>query len=618
MNLDSYVKDDLGFVNIEPVSNFLYDDGFDYLTSLKSQLSEFSKQKLRTIFFVQLQNVEDDLSGWERTARNQILLHDLYKNILFFRSVLYSIHESSQEFIYIGGGNCLGSFWEIALCCDKRVWFAPEGMVGFPEIDLGFFPLGGSLEYLAEASSRTKDQWFEQCTINLSEAREKGFIDFLGGSSFHPEYAINWVKQNSSHAQTSKKKLAEANFEPLEWDEICQLEKQWLEIKRITNLSQSWDYAWSLNKSKRWFKSSQDYENLISLVLGRFTLAPSLKRLASQPNINSFETEQASHKVVYIDSQLWAPPLEIFGNLLLNHYRIVFFGENPKVLASLLERMFLKIDRLADKQRLKKLWSKYVSWFHGNKIGPKSIAIRWNIGDTIEIFYDNKAFHFLNLESNLFDAKTGYMERVSPDSEQIEEQRVVDLVSKISFGVIKEKIIGKDTPISSWIRLMILQEIIKLANNFEGDIDKLLSSLNQKGWRFAGSEERWGHFLQTRRGSVYPDQGICFPDKEVWNLGRWKQVYTLIQPKQKSSRYWNSAEMEVHLCLYLLALSEYLCREKFFVHEEQSLLLLSQAIGFPKSLGNPKDYMLRWGTRRYRLYKRRFWPSLEYSQGSEQ
>ncbi|MFK7825502.1 MAG: hypothetical protein AB8G05_15235 [Oligoflexales bacterium] len=615
--MESYIKDDIGFINIEPHADLISEKGFEYLKNLRSELLEFSKQKLSTIFFIQLEKVEDNLECWEKKTRNDLLLHDLYKKILFLRSVLYFIHNSAQQFIYIGGDSCLGSFWELALCCDKRMWFAADGTVGFPEIDLGFSPLGGSLEHLAEESSRTKDQWFEQSTLTLTRAKEKGFIDFLGGSTFHPEYAINWVKENSQ-GSSNRKVQPETNFKPLEWDKIQELEKQWLAIKRITNLSQSWEYAWSLNKSKRWFKTSQEYENLISFVLGRFILAPSLKRLATKVDIGKFQAEHIDHKVVYIDSELWAPPLEIFGYLLMNQYRIVFFGENPKVLASLLERMFLKLDRLEDKQLLKKLWSKYVSWFHGNKIGPKSIAIRWNIGDTIEIFFNNRTFHFLNLESNLFDAKKGYMERVAPSTDQIEEKRVEDLVNKISFGVIKEKIIGKDTPISSWIRLMILQEIIKLANNFEGEIDKLLSSLNQKGWRFAGSEERWGHFLQTRRGSIYPDKGVCFPGKDIWNLGRWKQVYTLLQPKKKSSRYWNPAEMEVHLSLYLLALSEYLCRKNFFQHEKQSLLLLSEAIGFPRGLGNPKDYMLCWGRRRYNLYKNRFWPYLENTKGISQ
>ncbi|NRA44344.1 MAG: hypothetical protein HRU09_05245 [Oligoflexales bacterium] len=612
--MENYVKGDFGFVNITPLSHIISEEGYGYLNELKAQLQDFSEKKIKTIFFIQLTDVEDDLVEWEKVIRNDILLHDLYKKILFFRSILYQLRKEKQQFIYIGGGNCLGAFWELALCCDKRMWFAADGLVGFPEIDLGYFPIGGSLDFLAEVSSRTKDQWLEQATLTLTSAKEKGFIDFLGGSTFHPEYAIKWVEANTEGA-LGKKALPEQNFEPLGWHQINDLEKQWLEIKRITSLLKSWDYAWSLNKSKRWFKSSQEYENLISFILARFMLAPSLRRLASQDGMKSLESEHLDQRVVYIDSELWAPPLEIFSNLLLNKYRIVFYGRNPKVLASLLERMFLKIDRLHDKQHLKKLWSKYVSWFHGHRIGPSSIAIRWNIGDTIEIFHNNKGFRFLNLESNLFDAKKGYLERITESSEQnegqIQEKTVVNLLSQISYGVIKEKIIGKDTPISSWVRLMILQEIIKLANNFEGDIDKFLTNLNQKGWRFAGSEERWGHFLQTRRGSVYPEEGICFPDRDVWNLGRWKQVYTLLKPAQKPSRNWNPAEMEVHLSLYLFALSEYLCKANFFNDEVQSLLLLSEAIGFPRDLGNPKDYMMRWGSRRYRLYKKRFWGFLE-------
>lgn len=622
MILESCIKDEFGFLNIEPPDNLLSEAGFAYLSSLYTQVEEFADKKIKTVFFVQLDSVEENLAEWETSTRNELLLHDLYKKILFFRSTLHTIRNNEQKFVYIGGGDCLGPFWELALCCDYRMWFASRGQVGLPEIKLGYFPAGGSLEHLGEVSSRTKDQWLEHPTLNLFEAKEKGFIDFLGGSTFHPEYAIRWIAENAQTHKTliNKKKNLNIDFEPMEWDEIEKLEEEWLGIKRMTNLSHSWDYAWSLNKSKRWFKSSKDYENLISFVLGRFLLAASLKRLAWKANDDQEKLTHSAQKVVYIDSELWAPPLQIFGQLLLDQYRIVFYGKNSKVLASLLERMFLKIERLPEKLRLKKLWSKYVSWFHGQPSGPKAISIRWNIGDTIEILHNNNLYHFLNLESNLFDAKRGYLEIVSPAPKYTLEQPVTDLLNKISLGTIKEMIIGKDTPISSWIRLMVLQEIIKLASDFDRDIDKFLSSLSQKGWRFAGSEERWGHFLQTRRGSIYPDKDICFPNKDVWNLGRWKQVYTLLKPTKNLSHYWNLATMEVHLSLYVYALNEYLCQANFFNKESESLLLLSEAIGYPRNLGNPKDYMFRWGRRRYQLYKDRFWQHLELkpSRGHEE
>ena len=248
--MESYVKGSHGFVKIQPSIHLLSEEGFDFLKDLKAKINDFLEKEIKTIFFIQLEDVSDDLEQWERALRGDILLHELYKKILFYRSFLYLIRKANKQFIYIGSGCCLGSFWEIALCCDQRIWFSTEGKVGFPEIKLEYFPIGGSLEYLAEFSSRTKDQWLEQPILTFSEAKEKGFIDFLGGASFHPEYAIKWV-ENNPPTTSSKKDVPDTKFEFLDWDKIKELENQWLEIKRITNLSQPWDYAWSLNKSKR-------------------------------------------------------------------------------------------------------------------------------------------------------------------------------------------------------------------------------------------------------------------------------------------------------------------------------------------------------------------------------
>ena len=403
-----------------------------------------------------------------------------------------------------------------------------------------------------------------------------------------------------------------SRYHRLPWDRLIQLEKSWISSKRIHNISSSWDFAWIILKTKKWFENEQEFENLFSYFLAKFYLQDNLKVLSNSQRKYGIANVAQRKKVVYIDSKFWAPPLASVINILNNGYKVIFFGANSNAISILIERIFSKIERLSNKNEIYQKWNESVSWFHGEDVDPSNVTLHWTIGDNIEVKYKGVDYFFYNLESNLLDSEVGFLEGLNNVCiTQKNSTTLENILNIISKGVIEEYVVGDNIPLSCWVRLMFLQEMIQCSGLMNAsDIFKVMTSLGHKGWRFASSVSRWEYFLQTRRGSPDDSSDIVFPMKEVWDLGRLKYSQSLIEVIDTNVYDWNSTQISNHFALYAYVLSKYLASLNFFDNPNDAELLVNESIGFPLDLGSPSSFFKYWGCRRSQLYIEKFWNNL--------
>ena len=142
------MKQDVEFkyqiIDIENKGFLLEDQGFLFLQDVKNQIDRALSQSVEKIIFLQREDVSDNIADWELHSKTGLMLKVVLERILFIRSLFNTIRSMSHVFTYVGKGHCLGGFWELALCCEKRIWFGHEGFVGFPALGFKLYPFGGS------------------------------------------------------------------------------------------------------------------------------------------------------------------------------------------------------------------------------------------------------------------------------------------------------------------------------------------------------------------------------------------------------------------------------------------------------------------------------------------
>ncbi len=71
--------------------------------------------------------------SWLHFVRSEGIWTDLFHRISRWHTLVAKIISSSNKWFFIGCGDIVGSWWELALACRGRVSTNPYAKVGFPE-----------------------------------------------------------------------------------------------------------------------------------------------------------------------------------------------------------------------------------------------------------------------------------------------------------------------------------------------------------------------------------------------------------------------------------------------------------------------------------------------------
>lgn len=579
--------------------------GFEFFVQCAEKIFD-SKQHNKIIILAQQHAFIDETSDIEIELDSKLVLENLKNRIRLFRSILHKIKAHKWPIVYAGTNHCLDSNWELALACHYRVWFSsPQTKLGFSNMNSPYLPLGGVLEessYLLESPK-----------ISLEQAKRHKIIDYWGGEIYQLKEIFTWLRQHTKDRSILRTDSSIPSITSLKIDFLRELEKDWVKSKHaaISNTSNSINYIKTIDKSKPWFRSKNSHEEFISYTFGRNIIRNITNR--SLPNdFTGFQeiSGKPPSFSIYINCTNWFIPLNFLVTLLKTNIGIIFYSKEGKTLLSTLERIYFKLEHLPDKKILRDQWSNKVSWFVAEHIASHCLSINGNIGDILEIEFRKSKLTFLEIVDPIRQEPC-LLERLDQDEEQLQiPPEIQQFLAIIKKGVVFTNRSKFSIPLSSWIRLVFLNELIRVSIESSREVDKFLALLRSDGWAFASSQEAWNYFLQTRQS---PKEGqihkidLLFPLQYVLDLGKWKHVVSLVKNNNIKKKEQKNKITEIHFSLFASYIGRAILKNGLVDNKRSAELLVEHSLGFPKKYGSLSHLIKFWGVRRFEQYTCRFW-----------
>ena len=615
------------WIGIGTSGHYLSDEGFQELLKIEAVIdSTKATDQLKYLVFSQDSNLIHKENNSGQGESPNIYLCEWMRRALKFRQILAKIRDLSIGTLWVGHGHCLSTHWELALSTHCRIWFQGDSLVGFPELNHHRLPPGGSLDIQPFLNEQEREAHLKLPVMSVATADHFGLIAWTGGAHKSRDIVLKWMNQNQDIIATYQSKglpspYSSENYESVSWEQIEKIESRWHQQKKVKLLNNPLEEALNLFRYRKSFNNVREFQNLLLKTVGKSWLHPANQDyLSHNDHIIASASENDSERFpppntrypIWIQVSNWSPPVHAVISLLQHGYKVIFYAGKSKDLADVLERIALKIEKWDHKKNLLPLWHQQACWAHVDSIHPELTRLEWQSVEILDISYRGQRFQFLNLESNFINSEPGYLETLAEDYQETSLPKELSrILNHLSKGLLQGRYVAEETPSSTWIRLMYLQELLELGQHYECELNLLLHSLQESGWGFLASESRWSYFLQTREGHYPESSDIVMPTKEIWDPGRWKHVIATFQNKNKKrKKEWHVTGISHHLALFAIALTDYLQFRGSFLSRKNLASLVSESSGFPKHLKSPDQFLSFYGHRRFELYRERYWPSL--------
>jgi hypothetical protein len=293
--------------------------------------------------------------------------------------------------------------------------------------------------------------------------------------------------------------------------------------------------------------------------------------------------------------------------------QLIFAATDSRDLMAALNLQFSRLEKVLGAVAAKTLWEDNISWFQGQSELSNVPILRWTLDDCFTLTIEDQELRFLRLEGNSPSAKAGLMEY--PGSKYSLSDVAQCIISIVADGLLSIDIASNHPPLTVQIRSLFFDEMLKISQSIDGDLDTVRESLRSSGWHFAGGDESWDRFLRTRQQS----RPINGEDRKLqrcppinWDITSWR--HAKIEAKKastQSSTNWNATAIGQHLALFLGILTELAALDLTLDDKRIADTLAGHALGLPDSMGTTLTFLQQKGRRRIQHYARMHWPHIE-------
>ncbi len=603
------------------------------LTAFAEDLHRQQPGKVKGVLLLQEQAADDRTDTWLTELENDTLFRELASRIDAYRWMLSLIRNAPVPFVYASAADCVGSFWELALSCQRRYWYASGGTLGFPEIAVGAFPPGGVLESLSRRTGRTRERWAAKPTFSAADALVDGLIHFCLPASAWEADAIAMFQEmlrvnpksgvRESRRRKQKEVIDVAKDNQSRQAAYEELESVWKQEQIKTHKTPSaWDYCWQLVKERGRLKDSRQLGSLIGHIAARHFLSQSYvswlsTHLVERAVLDVPGETAACMPPVVVDLNAVAPPTDVLLHLLSHSLRIVFVASEAKALAAAINLLYNRLERATSAAIALSLWEPRVTWFQGSVDETRSLAVRWSVDDRFLVAYEGEKVTFLRLDGNGSGAKPGLMEWEMREAKGAPlSPQVLTIVGITSDGMIHTRPgKGSPLPLSVHVRSLFFEEMLRISRSVDGDLGLVAEALRANGWHFSGDEEAWDRFLKARLDAYPYDTelsrfGVQQIERSHWEIGSWKHARAMIKKSGAGGRKWNATAVSQHLAMFLGLLAQSVSATERVADAATADFLCAVALGFPEAYGTPLANLRQRGMSRVTHYASTHWPLL--------
>ncbi|MFW7378178.1 MAG: enoyl-CoA hydratase/isomerase family protein [Oligoflexus sp.] len=561
----------------------------------------------------------DDCGSWpwqDLSVFNVVALRDeLRRAMVMLRLLIRYIMESPICWVYVARGDCLGAYYEIARSCDRLIIMEQSARVGFPELKLGMFPIGGWLESELRNFPKQFDYW-----------QKNPVQPALAAKPFdRSEVLVHWQNLDLQDPEVQESLLrytqkigSRAQKQAVVRDPLISYYQLWLKkplkSEKRPQPSEQYRELWDLVREHLRKSEPEQMFAAWFIDMAAFYMASQqfLTRLAHPRPFEAKVTnlQNMVFRAIKIDLREARPPIQVVIKLLNQHVPLIFFDESPTQLRRSLELIYGNLEKFSDVHAIN-LWRRLVSWYAIDELKAFDAAFpvlefghqdtfNWRLGDEIipawivDIHADRTIF--VELDDKLQEKAnwfllTGSQLLVTPFAEH---------------GV----------PWSQLIRSWALEELVGLSRRISLGMLALIQELQQGGWGFLGDEFQWERFVTRRLALPAYRQVIRIGRKdlsqEIVEIGPWKLMKNIASTGRASQEILVSRRLSLHF-MYLAALIWSVLCEDELLDPDVADVLVSRALGIPADWGRVSVFVETWGLRRCQVYIDQHWGDLAES-----
>ena len=612
---------------------------------LTTALAIYDNPKMFDGVLLQQEEPAGDVSlSFLEELESELLLDQLAGRLAKWRWLLSLIRNSPIPWLFSTRSECCGSFWELALSCQYRMWFKSDSPVGFPDIEVRAFPPGGIIESLNKRAGRTMDKWHMTPTSLSRKACEDGLIDFVSDATLWQETATGLARQLLQVAPkvgVRAERRSKARTDAGEDHHSLELSAK-VATEQLEKLGQkdsntfrgyspsAWQFCWQLVNRRNKLNDQRDLGSIISYIAARHYLSPPYQawlrgrlvrqRLAAQ---QSFTWSRAIPINIVIG--VVAPPIIVIDRLLEAEANIIFSCEEASLLANGLNMIYGWLERYLDSAQARRLWNRHVTWYVGAPIRDEAVVCQCLSNESVTFRLGDRKIEGVRLAGNRSKAPSGVLEYRLPLNEKPTRlhQLCLGVANLISDGLVKSNTIGSSNwTVTYFTRLSVLGELIELCQTTGRDLEGMTESLRNVGWGFIGQNQSWERFFGPTHLSALADElhplRIFRSRPNLQNeLTSWSSAKTLAM-KTRPDRLirktpWNNTSLSHHLATMVAALTAYIWKAGYVETLASADVLVGQSVGLPVPFGTPMTFAGKRGYRRIERYIEMQWPTFDRS-----
>jgi len=570
MNIVVQDKEGNRFIEFEAEGSLLHSKNAELIEIIEGTLAS---KKIQNVVLCQKSPCNTASKEWVNELKYDELSDSLEQKIKRLQNIAAQISESSVTWIYASNSNCYDEFWEIALHCNRRLWFESRSKIGFRFLKFLSEPSLGSFRTIKFSRLRLNDVWRDSDQITAEKALALGLIDFSSNCS---EWLDVYRKLSVDMFEVSKSSYV--HIEPLQDNLKFEIAVQASE-KKLSN-----SYINQLSKDVLQIKEASNQTR-------------SLQRVSK----------------ILIDLDYLPPPTHSLVKLLKSSIQIAFFAANSNALAQSLVLIYSRLEKVLGNSETELLWNRLVTWYQG-VINKEEVSLRWTIDGRIHLSCKEDSIKFLRLEGNAKGANCGTFEWSKTESEKLDANHILRQISNL---LADEFVVGfqndnEAIPLSIYIRSLAFAELLKISNKRNSDLGSVVEALNAYKWAFSANADAWDRFLLTRI-EAYQSSKVESPfskSDDFSDMGSWR--HAKIRAKSVTPEtYWNDVALNKHMAIFAGLVSLYIYRNKKVSSLRDADLICCNALGFPSQYGTPLSILSDLGASRISNYARVHWASLD-------
>jgi|GEM_PF-2136388 len=511
------------------------------------------------------------------------------------RRTLKQMQEQNRRSIFIGDGNCIGSWWDASLWFKWRFWQTRMGSVGGFEFANGMFGSSGGLLGRLIQNPKHWNQFTEYPLVDVAHAVRQKVIDAVGDVSTLPMF-LSLVQAQEKAAQPRIEKVQKAGAARKSlFSRFRSTNEAPVDFSRCENARQMYELVRKLGKP-----SIEDsvFESMMSLANSQMLMRKNLTMILSQNSKNALQStaDKLTLRSVQLKATSLAPPVALLLAAHRQQLNVLICGESASELSRMSETISTRLGRVLSPEVVAEFCANKLLCFSAAEAAPctpQTVQLIWTVDDRLLLRTHERVCEVYCVSGSDHRGSVQFVEAAADlDSEDEAKLSVLGmrtLRSPTEKGYLTVK-----------IRSKLIDVVLKMATDDGISIEVIVDALHSAGWRFMGERKLLDRFIRYHYSGEYYSQARSGTTNDL------EQLLAISRSRNRPAKTDVQTRLNIpqsFLHAFAAIVDDFL--QSLDHAEDQQLLraTLAEAAGLPDAAGSIEVVLDQIGQRRLAAIK---------------